>query len=177
MVEMDPARYVQLDFFSMLPGSAGGRALLAQRGIDHFKHLASLSARRPKRERVESAQSASTTRTHRRHTLPRTRTYIELDEQVTERVVPYWPHTRHGRQRSRPLFVRIEVSRERISGDMTWLYDRLQARTVGEIQNHRSRYKAVRRRRLRPPRPLRAYPPRNRVGLSLAAGYMLPFPP
>ena len=36
--------YVQLSFFSLLPGSAGGRALRALRGNDYFASLAHTAA-------------------------------------------------------------------------------------------------------------------------------------
>jgi hypothetical protein len=127
MAEADPASFVQLDFFSVMPGFAGGRALLAQRGVEHFRHLATLSSQRPQNERAAAARSASVTRRQRRYTLPRTRVYIELDEQVTERIVPYWPHRRAGRVRTRPVMVHIELARERVCDDEEWLYRRLEA--------------------------------------------------
>lgn len=44
--------YTQLDFFHLLPGSAGGRALRDQRGSDYFSELArSAAARRTPQER------------------------------------------------------------------------------------------------------------------------------
>lgn len=137
MAEVDPASYVQLDFFSLLPGFAGGRALLAQRGHEHFQHLAELSAQRPQLRRAAAAREASATRRQRRYSLPRTRTYIELDEQVTERIVPYWPHRRTGRVRTRPVMVHIELARHRIRDDEEWLYQRVEAAEQRQVREVR----------------------------------------
>ncbi len=106
-----PDQYMQLDFFALLPGAAGGRALFAQRGSEHFRQLAQRSALRPPQARQEAAYKASATRKYRRYKLPRTRVFVELDELVTERIVPYWPHQPYRRRRKRPVFVRIELAR------------------------------------------------------------------
>jgi hypothetical protein len=117
--------FVQLDFFALLPGFAGGRALLEQRGVEHFRQLAQLSAQRNEHERRTAARNGSATRLRRLYHEPRTRVYVELDELVRERIVPWWPHQKRKQHRKRPVFVRIEVAREQISDDVSWLSNRL----------------------------------------------------
>jgi hypothetical protein len=110
--------YVQEDFFHLLPGFAGGRALRDVRGAAHFRHLAWLSAGRPEHERKQAARNASITRLRRLYTVPRTVQFLELDELVTERIVPWWPHQKNRQRRKRPVFVRIELERVALINDM-----------------------------------------------------------
>jgi hypothetical protein len=107
--------YVQLDFFSLLPGFAGGRALLEQRGVEHFRQLAQRSAQRSSHERRTAARMGSATRLRRLYQEPRTCVYVELDELVTERIVPWWPHQRERQRRKRPVMVKIELHRQQLS--------------------------------------------------------------
>ena len=49
----------------------------------------------------------------RLYTIPRTEVYEELEDLVTERIVPWFPHW-STRRRKRPIFVRIELDRTKI---------------------------------------------------------------
>lgn len=110
--------YDQLSFFSLLPGSAGGRALRAVRGNDYFSTLAQTAAQnRTAQERQELARKSAQERQRRRHSSPRTVSYIEAGFRVVERVVPWWPHQTNRQRRKRPIFVRIEVERYKMSGE------------------------------------------------------------
>jgi hypothetical protein len=108
--------YVQLDFFDFLPGYAGGRALYLQRGREHFRQLASISAGRPEHERKRTAQAAALTRLRRLYTVPRTEVWEGHGLRLVERVVPWWPHWATKR-RKRPIYVRIELECRRVSDD------------------------------------------------------------
>jgi hypothetical protein len=39
--------------------------------------------------------------------------YEELEDLVTERIIPYWPH-RRTKRRKKPIFVRIEIDRQKV---------------------------------------------------------------
>jgi hypothetical protein len=110
-----PESYFQLDFFSLLPGFAGGRALLEKRGVEHFRQLAQLSSQRSEHERRTAARIGSAARLRRLYQEPRTRVYVELDELVTERIVPWWPHQKERQRRKRPVMVKIELNRQELS--------------------------------------------------------------
>jgi hypothetical protein len=102
------AEYEQLDFFHLLPGAAGGRALRDQRGTEHFSTLARTAAlERTHEERSQIARKAAQERRRRLYNLPKTVSYEMAGLQIIERVVPYWPL---GRPRKRPIFVHIEVA-------------------------------------------------------------------
>jgi hypothetical protein len=116
--EHRPTDYVQLDFFDFLPGFAGGRALYHQRGAEHFRQLAWASARRPEHERKQAARNGVLTRLRRLYTVPRTVQFVELDELVTERIVPWWPHQKNRQRRKRPVYVRIELERVALDGGL-----------------------------------------------------------
>ena len=114
MQEKD-ADSIQLDFFHLLPGSAGGRALRALKGSDYFADLArNAAANRSKEERQEISKKSTCERQRRLFHIPRTIRYLELDEVVTERIVPWWPHQKKRQRRKRPVFVRIELAREKL---------------------------------------------------------------
>lgn len=112
--------YVQLSFFSLLPGSAGGRALRTLRGNDYFATIAQTAAQnRTAQQRQEQARKSAQERQRRRYFSPRTVCYIEAGFRVVERVVPWWPHQPNRQRRKRPIFVRIEIERCELSdGDI-----------------------------------------------------------
>lgn len=115
-MEQQECAYHQLDFFSLLPGYAGGRALRALKEPDYFRELAlNAAAARTKETRQVIASKAASARRRRLHTIPRTIQYIELDAVITERIVPWWPHQKKRQRRKRPVFVRIELSRDKLS--------------------------------------------------------------
>jgi hypothetical protein len=128
--------YIQLDFFGLLPGAAGGRALRDKRGREYFQQLAAKSAARPAQARRLAALKATATRRYRRHHIARTRVFVEIDEQVTERVIPYWPR---NTRRRRPIYVRIELARTLIP-DAIPLLERLKAE-LGLIEESRATYR------------------------------------
>jgi hypothetical protein len=108
------ACYYQLDFFDLLPGSAGGRALRDRRGSEYFSELAkNAAARKTKEERQAIHQKGVTSRLRRLYTVPRTVTSIQeglnAAWRVTERIIPYWPR-RTTCRRKKPVMVRIELS-------------------------------------------------------------------
>jgi hypothetical protein len=98
----------QTDFFDLLPGFAGGRSLVKQRGPEYFRTLAYISANRPESERKRSAQEAALTRLRRLFTVPRTEVYEGHGMRLVERIVPWFPHWATKR-RKRPIYVRIEI--------------------------------------------------------------------
>jgi ribosomal protein S14 len=53
--------YVQLDFFSLLPGSAGGRALRDLRGSEYFSELAKNAAAKKTREERQAIHKKGVT--------------------------------------------------------------------------------------------------------------------
>jgi hypothetical protein len=114
--EHAPTDYVQEDFFHLLPGFAGGRALYIQRGPEHFRNLAYISAGRPEEERRLAALRGALTRLRRLYTVPRTEVsdwpVFDTIYRITERVIPWFPD--RGRKRKRPVFVRIELSVEKV---------------------------------------------------------------
>jgi hypothetical protein len=106
--------YIQLDFYHLLPGSAGGRALRDLRGSEYFSELAkNAAAKKTKEERQAIHKKGVKERLRRLYSIPRTEVYKELEDLVTERVVPWFPHW-STRRRKRPIFVRIELSRDKI---------------------------------------------------------------
>ena len=110
--------YVQLSFFSLLPGSAGGRALRALRGNDYFASLAHTAAHnRTAQQRQELALKSAQERQRRLYSSPRTVSYIEAGFLVIERVVPWWPHQPNRQRRKRPVLVRIEIERYEVSDE------------------------------------------------------------
>jgi hypothetical protein len=112
--EHPSGEYVQLDFFSLLPGSAGGRALRDRKGSEYFSELArNAAARKTREERQAIHQKGVAERLRRLYSIPRTEIYEELEDLVVERIIPYWSHRRTKRRR-RPVFVRIELSREKV---------------------------------------------------------------
>jgi hypothetical protein len=111
-VEQHEADYIQRDFFGLLPGAAGGRALRALKGSDYFAELARKSvAKHPEGHMRELGKRGAVERRRRLYHTPRMVRYIELDELVTERIVPWWPHQKNRQRRKRPVFVRIELER------------------------------------------------------------------
>jgi len=92
-------------------GSAGGRALAAQRGTSYLRQLAATGGRTTVRlyglDHMRQLAAAGGREKRRRvYTWPRT---IHPWYGGTERRVPYWP-SRATRRRKRPIFVRIEVA-------------------------------------------------------------------
>jgi len=106
--EQPDTTYVQEDFFHLLPGYAGGKALLIQRGPEHFRQLAWASAQRPEEERKQAARRGAMTRLRKLYTVPRTEVFEGYGMRLVERVVPWWPHWATKRRR-RPIYVRIEL--------------------------------------------------------------------
>jgi hypothetical protein len=111
--EHPSGEYVQLDFFNLLPGFAGGRSLYKQRGPEHFRQLAYASANRPEYARKQAARNAALTRLRRLYTVPRTEVWEGHGMRLVERVIPWWPHWA-TRRRKRPIYVRIELSCEQV---------------------------------------------------------------
>lgn len=109
-METQEVVYRQLDFFHLLPGSAGGRALRALRGDDYFADLArAAAAHRSEEERQELSRKRADTRRRRLYTLPRTVRFMQAGCIIIERIVPYWPHQKNRQRRKRPIFVHIEL--------------------------------------------------------------------
>jgi hypothetical protein len=82
--------------------------------MEYFSELAkNAAAKKTKEERQAIHKKGVAERLRRLYTIPRTEIYEELEDLVTERVVPYWPHRRTKRRR-RPIFVRIEIDRTKI---------------------------------------------------------------
>lgn len=107
------AQYHQLDFFDLLPGSAGGRALRALKGNSYFSDLArNAAAKRTKQEKQAIRQKGAEERRRRLYTTPRTEVsdwrVFDMVYRITERVIPYWPRW-STKRRQRPVFVRIEL--------------------------------------------------------------------
>jgi hypothetical protein len=101
--------FIQLNFYHLLPGSAGGRALRDLRGSEYFSELArNAAARRTREERQAIHQKGVSERRRRLYTIPRTVVHEEVGYRITERVVPWWPHWATKR-RKRPIYVRIEI--------------------------------------------------------------------
>ena len=109
-MENEEIAYRQLDFFHLLPGSAGGRALRSLRGNGYFAGLArTAAANRSPEERQELSRKRACTRRRRLYSLPRTVRFMEAGCIITERIVPYWPHQKNRQRRKRPIFVHIEL--------------------------------------------------------------------
>ncbi len=91
-------------------GSAGGRALVEQRGVEYLRQLASAGgsstvARYGVAHLRQLASAGGLEKRRRAYSWPRT---IRPWYGGVERRVPYWP-ARSTRRRRRPVFVRIEV--------------------------------------------------------------------
>src|SRR3954466_12001594 len=91
------AQYYQLDFFHLLPGSAGGRALRDLRGSEYFSELAkNAAAKKTKEERQAIHKKGVAERLRRLYTTPRTEVsdwpVFDTVYRITERVVPWFPH-------------------------------------------------------------------------------------
>src|SRR5689334_10016073 len=115
-MEQQECTSVQLDFFGLLPGAAGGRALRALKSNNYFAELARRAdTRRTDAQRQAIAQRSAYERRRRLYHIPRTVQYYELDELVTERIVPWWPHQKNRQRRKRPVFIRIELERRLVS--------------------------------------------------------------
>ena len=115
-MDVEGIEYYQSNFFGLLPGAAGGRALRALKDSEYFRELARAAAeKRSKEVRHAIATKAAHERRRRLYTIVRTVNYVELDERVTERIIPWWPHQKNRQHRKKPVFVRVEVRRERVS--------------------------------------------------------------
>lgn len=115
-MDAEKVEYYQSDFFGLLPGAAGGRALRAIKDSAYFRELARTAAeRRSKEARQAIASKAACERRRRLDTTARTIRYVELNELVTERIIPWWPHQKNRQHRKKPVFVRIELQREKVS--------------------------------------------------------------
>jgi hypothetical protein len=135
-MEKEECRYHQLSFFHLLRGSAGGRALRDQRGKEYFSEMArNAAARRTKEERRAIAKKAKDERRRRLFTTPRTEvtdwSVFDTIYRITERVIPWWPHQKSRRRRTRPIFVRIELSVEQIERQEEADDEDLEEREVG----------------------------------------------
>jgi len=102
--------YIQLDFFGLLPGAAGGRALRTLKGKEYFADLAHKAAQKqPDGYMRDLGRRGGEERRRRLYTHPRTVSYTIAGYRITERVVPWWPHQNRRQRRKRPVFVRIEL--------------------------------------------------------------------
>lgn len=109
-MEQKEANYIQLDFFGLLPGTAGGRALRAAKGNDYFADLGRKAVeKQPQGYMRDLGRKGGAERRRRLYTQPRTISYTIAGYRVTERVVPWWPHQKQRQHRKRPVFVRIEL--------------------------------------------------------------------
>ncbi len=105
----NPDHIIQLDFFGLLPGVAGGWALRPLRGRDYFADLArKASARQPEGYKAELGRKGAAERRRRLYTQPHTVSYTIAGYRITERIVPWWPHQKNRQHRKRPVLVRIE---------------------------------------------------------------------
>ena len=91
-------------------GSAGGRAVVEQRGAIYMRQLASAGGRTTvKRYGIDHmrqlASAGGREKRRRTYTWPRT---LHTWYGTLERRIPLWP-TRATRRRRRPIFVRIEL--------------------------------------------------------------------
>lgn len=102
---------MQHDLYELLPGVAGGRQLLRDRGVGYFAEIGRRGGRTT-RQRYglsylqELASRGGRSKRWRQYSTPAT---IRAWDGVTYRRVPYWPHQVRGRRRQRPVFVRIEL--------------------------------------------------------------------
>lgn len=104
-----------MDFFYLLPGAAGGRALAQQRGGEYFSEIArTAAALRTDEERRAIARKGAQSRRHRRLHTPRTVTVEAGGIRLVERVIPYYPLLKGKTRRTKPEFVRIEVACEEL---------------------------------------------------------------
>lgn len=100
-----------MDFFHLLPGCAGGRALKQQKGDEYFAELARTAAqRRTDEERQAIARKGAQVRRERRLQTPRTVVTEAAGIRLVERVIPYYNSLSSSRRRTTPDFVRIELS-------------------------------------------------------------------
>ena len=114
-MEQQYADYIQLDFFGLLPGAAGGRALRAVKGDNYFADLGRKTvARHPDGYMRELGKKGAAERRRRLYSQPRTINYTIAGYRITERVVPWWPHQKSRQHRGRPVLVRIEWERVRL---------------------------------------------------------------
>jgi hypothetical protein len=132
-------QYVQLELWSLLPGSAGGRALKEKRGTKYFRQIGKRGgeATREKygveylRHQVGEARRE---RLRRLRVEPRTIYYF--GDQV--RIVPYWPENAHP-NRKHPLYVRILHNEETHVKENTTRYRVQNSRNDGIIFLHKNR--------------------------------------
>jgi len=106
---------VQHELYDLLPGSAGGRAIRASRGASHFSALGVSGGlqtfRRFGTVYMRGLGCRGALEARRRRNLPHTIRYLDGDDLVESRLVPWWPHQPRRRRRKRPVLVEIEVSR------------------------------------------------------------------
>lgn len=97
----------QRDLFALLPGVAGGRALVEQRGASYFAQIGARGGIRTAQMHDMRAlgRRGALVRRWRRYTL---RTEHSWDG-LTYRVIPWWPHDPRRRRRKYPEMVRIQV--------------------------------------------------------------------
>lgn len=109
-MEQQYADYIQLDFFGLLPGAAGGRALRALKDKEYFADLGRKTvATHSEGYMRELGKKGAAERRRRLYTYPRTISYTMAGYRITERVVPWWPHQQSRQRRKRPVLVRIEL--------------------------------------------------------------------
>lgn len=90
-MDIEGIEYNQADFFGVFPGAAGGCALCAVKDSAYFRELARTAAgKRSKEARQAMATKAAHERRRRLYTIVRTVNYVELEERVTERIIPWW---------------------------------------------------------------------------------------
>jgi hypothetical protein len=93
----------QSELRELLPGSAGGRRLVEQRGAEYMRQLGAAGGRRTvENQGAAYMRGLATTAAQARWWRPRT---LRQWDGVTVRRVAYWTS---DRRRRRPLLVRIE---------------------------------------------------------------------
>jgi hypothetical protein len=102
--------YEQLDFFELLPGVAGGRALRRLKGDDYFAKLGEKGGAATRDRHGEAhlrkiAQEGAQKARKKKYSTPRT---VKQWHGGIERIVPYWP-PKSTKRRKRPIYVRIEL--------------------------------------------------------------------
>lgn len=109
---------VQHVLYDLLPGSAGGRAIRDSRGASYFPSLGASgglqTVKRYGTAYMRQLGRRGTLEARRRRNLPRTIHYLDGDDLVESRLVPWWPHQPRRRRRKRPVLVEIEVGRQQV---------------------------------------------------------------
>jgi hypothetical protein len=109
---------VQHLLYELLPGSAGGRAIRDSRGASYLSSLGASgglqTVKRHGTAYMREIGRRGALEARRRRNQPRTVRYLDGDDLVESRLVPWWPHQARRRRRKRPVLVEIEVSRQSV---------------------------------------------------------------